>query len=172
MKKICKACGDDRDTGDYSPHPKTRDKLQPICRPCNAARLRQSRRDNPERGRVYHADPAVRERTNAWARQYQKEHPDYARALGANRRAGHLGETGRIGEKDIKAIYAEQNGKCAYCGIDVGDDYHIDHKVALVRKGPNVRANVCIACSGCNFSKRTKTPEEFLSWRAALTASA
>jgi len=65
--------------------------------------------------------------------------------------------------EDIDALFKLQKGKCALCPRKLDpDSYHKDHKVALVRGGPNVVANIQLCCAPCARSKYTKTNEEFL----------
>ncbi len=66
---------------------------------------------------------------------------------------------------DIRRIYAEQNGKCAYCGIDISlqikGSVHVDHIHPISRGGSNWPENLACACAKCNLSKKDKTLNEW-----------
>lgn len=83
---------------------------------------------------------------------------DAIRASSMMRRA-----LGKVSAEIIKEIYAEQNGCCAYCGIEVGQKYDVDHIHPVSKGGTNARKNLCIACPPCNRSKHNKSIEE---WQA------
>ncbi|TAL43881.1 MAG: HNH endonuclease, partial [Salinibacterium sp.] len=51
------------------------------------------------------------------------------------------------------------DGKCAYCGAPADT---IDHATPLARGGKHAISNLLPACKKCNFTKKTKTREEFM----------
>jgi len=59
------------------------------------------------------------------------------------------------------AVKAKCNGKCAYCGIELGDKFHVDHVNAFYRGGKCEMANFMPACAKCNNYKLTSNIEEF-----------
>ena len=56
---------------------------------------------------------------------------------------------------------------CVYCGlpIDFGLD-SIDHRVPVSRGGTNEYHNLVVACRICNFNKKNKTYDEYMSYLA------
>lgn len=62
---------------------------------------------------------------------------------------------------DVQAQYERQKGKCYWCGVKVGDNYHVDHIHPLSRGGSNGPENLVIACPHCNESKGAKLPHEW-----------
>lgn len=69
----------------------------------------------------------------------------------------------------IQLVYEDNIKKygaltCYLClkEIQFGKD-HLEHKIPLSRGGSNLYENLAVACQRCNCSKRSKTPEEFLS---------
>lgn len=74
---------------------------------------------------------------------------------------------GSFTQQDILDLYAEQNQRCAYCGIlitfDIPKDVHVDHVMPLSSGGSNWPSNLALTCQACNLSKGSKTLEE---WRA------
>lgn len=63
----------------------------------------------------------------------------------------------------ILDLFDEQDGKCVACGIELGDNFHLDHIVPLSRGGLNVDSNVQLLCPSCNLSKGNKTMQEWKS---------
>lgn len=68
---------------------------------------------------------------------------------------------GHFTPSDIRALYDEQEGRCAYCGISTHDDYHVDHLVPLKRGGTHDPENLRISCPTCNMSKGAKLLSEW-----------
>jgi 5-methylcytosine-specific restriction endonuclease McrA len=90
--------------------------------------------------------------------------PEKVRATNARRWARKASSPGNFKHDDLTAKLAAQNFKCAapHCGIDVRDEYSIDHKIPLSRGGSNWPDNIQILCVRCNSSKRDRTMEEWL----------
>lgn len=64
---------------------------------------------------------------------------------------------------DLVEIYNRQNGKCAYCGVELTtSNLEIDHKIPKSRNGSLELSNLCACCTDCNVLKLQKTDKEFL----------
>ena len=63
---------------------------------------------------------------------------------------------------DVENLLIFQDGKCVYCEVELGDNFHIDHITPLSRGGPNVAKNIQLLCPSCNLKKHAKTHDEFL----------
>lgn len=98
-------------------------------------------------------------------RRWRKENPERKRVNDANRRARLMQAEGRFTKNDVRQIYANQNGRCAYCQIGLNNTYHIDHIQPLSRGGSNYPDNLACACPHCNTSKHDKTVEEWIATR-------
>ncbi len=145
---------------------------------------------NPERSAEKKHESYLRnyeknyEKNLEYNRNYQKEwyskDPDYfakknkkfaqtpkgklcVNTASAKRRARKKNAEGSFNKEDIKNLYVTQGGCCYYCRVEIKDKYHIEHMLPLSRGGSNWIDNICLACAPCNFKKRTKTAEEFLS---------
>lgn len=82
-------------------------------------------------------------------------------AMGANRRARVRNAGGSYTKDDIIRLMAEQEGKCATCGLPFGDDgYHVDHFIPLSRGGSNDPSNLKLLHPTCNLKKGAKLPSE------------
>lgn len=123
--------------------------------------------------RKFKLDPA---KTKARQRRYVASNPDrrkasslrYAKSVkgrvaSRKRRAMEYSAEGSHSDTDILALHAEQDGRCAYCGITLHDNYHVDHVHPLVRGGSNWPDNLALSCAECNLSKGNKTVAE---WQA------
>ena len=68
------------------------------------------------------------------------------------RRAKIRGSIGDHTAQDIELQLKSQKGKCWWCGKKLGKQYHIDHRIPLIRGGSNRADNICISCPNCNLS--------------------
>ena len=70
-----------------------------------------------------------------------------------------------MNKKKLRKLLSEEtNGKCAYCGCDLQEGFHIDHIKPVSRykeKDLNCLDNLLASCPKCNFWKKDKTIEEF-----------
>lgn len=129
----------------------------------NRTRAKKWADDNPERNRKrvrqwYWGDP---ERARANRRASSKRHPETAAVHRRLRRMRKRTAEGKYTADDLRLQYRSQNGLCWWCGEKVGDDYHADHLVPLVKGGMNNPENIVISCPKCNLSKGGKLPHEW-----------
>ena len=71
-----------------------------------------------------------------------------------------------IGRSQLRAILWDKGGgRCWYCGVAINpfSEFSIDHIVPQERDGGEGYDNLVGCCRSCNYSKRTKTLEEFRS---------
>lgn len=54
--------------------------------------------------------------------------------------------------KRFMEMLQEQCGLCAYCGVDLEYNFHLDHIIPLCVGGSNLRENLCLACAKCNMA--------------------
>jgi len=94
-------------------------------------------------------------------RKWRARNLEKVRVISRQRRARVLRAEGTHTADDVQAQYVRQRGKCYYCGVKVGDIYHVDHVVPLSRGGTNWPENLVIACPACNSSKQDKLPHEW-----------
>lgn len=92
---------------------------------------------------------------------YDARFPEKKRARGRNYRSRLNGAEGSHTGDDIKTLYEKQYGRCVYCNVKLGSDYHVDHIVALSKGGSNWPGNLQLTCSDCNNRKRAMDPLEF-----------
>jgi len=113
-------------------------------------------------GRYYatHADER-----KAYVSGWRRQHPEATAAHRASRRSRLRAAAGSFTTSDIRRLYADQEGLCYYCGVELHGQYHVDHKIALASGGSNWPSNLALACAGCNTSKGAKTVEQYVALR-------
>lgn len=103
----------------------------------------------------------IRQRQNA----YERNHLEAKRARTEKRRLKIKAIGGVITAADLRTLYIEQEGRCAYCGIsiywDIKNDIHLDHVMPLNRGGQHNTGNCLLTCSNCNLTKGQKTVVEW-----------
>lgn len=99
------------------------------------------------------------EKTRQYVRDYFKRHPEFAKRAN-DKRAKHVNGK-KISDADIESVYKSQKGLCWWCGQPVGDDWEIDHRIALSKGGLHSLNNICVSCKKCNRLKSNKMPWEF-----------
>jgi 5-methylcytosine-specific restriction endonuclease McrA len=94
-----------------------------------------------------------------YLKQYRKAHPEIAKVIEARRRARKVAAGGRFTAKELRALIAKYEGRCAYCGVIA--PLEADHRTPLSRGGSNSIDNILPACGPCNRKKGGRTEEEF-----------
>ena len=107
----------------------------------------------------YHREHRVEKRE--YDREYRSQHLEQIRRYSHEKRARLKNAPGTYTQKDIQILFKQQKGKCWWCGKKLGDDYHIDHRIALNDGGSNYPENLCLSCPPCNLSKQDRKPWEF-----------
>lgn len=176
-RSICKACNGkkERQWRDENPernkakNDEWREKNADKHKAYNEAWKERNKEKEVERQRRWAQENA--ERHNAKGQRWRKENPERAKQIwekwrtnnpekvrAANNRRRAAGE---LDPAIMPSLYENQKGLCAYCDCELGDKYHLDHIVPIVRGGTNERSNLCLACPFCNLSKGGKLLEEW-----------
>ena len=111
---------------------------------------------------------ANRERITALNAAWSRANLDRHRAHQQNRRARKQANGGRLSPDIVERLFALQRGKCACCGVPLGDSYDLDHIVPLVRGGANSDENVQLLTARCNRQKGASDPIAFMQRRGRL----
>lgn len=168
--KTCAKCKIEKSFDKFNKKTKSKDGLQDYCRFCSNEYKKKWRKENSDSVKKYNNN--FRKNNKKYyankQKQWRKRNPEKVRAMDFNRRARELKAIGIVTVKVIKELYFEQSGLCAYCGIRVFDDYHVDHMVPLVNGGSNLKENLCISCPDCNLSKNSKTMNEWIEYSGFL----
>lgn len=176
LNRVCKLCDSARHAANYVAN---RDAIL-VARKISTARWRKNnlkRVRKAERERMalrrLQNPQHVRRITRISVAKWRRVHPDRRRTLDSAKRAQRRGVPGSHTHEQIKALFKEQNGICAYSNINnrfcfrdlAKNGYTEDHKIPLVRKELNPTddiGNIALACLVCNSSKGSKTVEEWM----------
>jgi len=154
-KKICSECGaiKERTLEYFRPDPQGQFGLRPECKECALNKQRMPER--VARQKAYRQSDRWKEIDRSLPRRIAK------RTKGHKRRALEMNCEGYHNKKDIFKLYIEQCGLCAYCSIELDDNFHIDHVKPLSRGGSNWPDNLALSCPRCNLSKHDLLIEEW-----------
>ncbi|KXK50303.1 MAG: HNH endonuclease [Chloroflexi bacterium OLB13] len=93
-------------------------------------------------------------------RLHSKALERYASQL--NSRARAAGSPGAVTADELRGVVLDSGGRCSWCGASVVNaEFEIDHILGVVRGGPNIPANLALACPDCNKRKAFKHPARF-----------
>ena len=125
---------------------------------------------NPERSKFLHARSVAENKEKVRARQLRwvRANPEAVRATRHTRRARIKNSPGVLSKGLAAKLFKLQRGKCACCGLALGDNYHLDHIVPLALGGTNTDDNIQLLRAQCNLSKGAKHPVDFMQSRGLL----
>lgn len=138
---------------------------------------------NPEKYKAYRSTPAAKAARSASARAWRNANPERFKAAMAawraknplklrvyasNNRAKELGQDGKLSGGLVAKLFNLQQGTCPCCRQPLGDDFHMDHVVALHNGGPNIDDNIQLLRAECNGNKRIQDPVTFMQSRGFL----
>jgi len=70
---------------------------------------------------------------------------------------------GELSKNLVAKLFKLQGGQCACgCGGDLGEDYHLDHRMPLALGGSNTDGNMQLLRKRCNLRKGAKHPIKFM----------
>jgi hypothetical protein len=58
-------------------------------------------------------------------------------------------------------IIDESDGRCFYCGVEVGSFWHAEHMIPRSRGGGYTKENIVVSCPKCNMRKNNRNVIEF-----------
>lgn len=168
--KVCSQCKTEKPVEMFCKDSSTRDGLRCYCRACKKASAARWRESNPEKhaaanSRWYKAN---QKKVNAWNARWKKAHPEKVRTHNQNRRAKKREAGGTLSPNLAEKLFKLQRGKCACCGLPLGDDYHLDHIVPLALGGSNTDDNIQLLRATCNLQKQDKHPVDFMQSKGLL----
>lgn len=108
------------------------------------------------------------EKKKAGYAAWSKANPGALRIIQQNRRARTKLVGGRLSRGLSAKLFKLQKGKCPCCGLPLGDNYHLDHKMPIALGGPNTDDNMQLLRATCNLQKNAKHPVQFMQERGFL----
>lgn len=97
-------------------------------------------------------------------KDYENSHKSEIKARSHNRRLNNS----KLSPGIFKKLLKLQRGKCACCGLPLGNNPHLDHIFPLARGGDNSDGNIQLLRARCNLQKSTKHPIDFMQERGFL----
>lgn len=152
--KTCTKCDTEKPKDDFHADPRRTDGLHSWCKACFAAHQREAEARNPrQRSPEHRAKGAER------LRQWRKDNPERARMV-AREAAGRRRAPAGV-KVDYDRILERDGMVCHICGDDIADrsDLHFDHVIPLSKGGPHVESNIRPSHAGCNMRKRARILE-------------
>lgn len=101
-------------------------------------------------------------------RLWIKSNPDAVRRMNNIRRARKSSSGGNLSSGITQKLFSLQRGRCACCGLLLGDKYDLDHIMPLALGGSNTDDNVQLLRQRCNRQKHAKHPIDFMQSRGFL----
>ena len=101
-------------------------------------------------------------------KKWRKDHPDARRIQRQTRRARKKSVGGTLSKNLVQTLLTLQKGKCACCGAELGDNFHLDHIMPLALGGANEDWNMQLLTSRCNIQKSALHPVDFMQSRGFL----
>lgn len=155
------------------------------CKPCANAASTAWRAANPETARAATnawraANPdrnkaekaaykaANHEKVKAYAAAWAETNPEAIRINNHNRRARKRANGGTLSRGLSAKLFKLQKGKCPCCGLPLGNNYHLDHRMPLALGGSNDDGNMQLLRQRCNNQKWAKHPVDFMQERGFL----
>ena len=100
--------------------------------------------------------------------RWKSANPGKQRIQSQNRRAKKRAVGGKLSPNLSDRLFKLQKGKCACCGKDLGNDFHLDHIMPLALGGANEDWNIQLLRKMCNSQKYKKHPIEFMQSKGFL----
>lgn len=119
---------------------------------------------------AYHAAKYLNDADRIKARNaaWNAAHHDAMRVIYHNRRAKKRANGGVLSKGLAEKLFKLQRGKCACCGLSLGNNYHMDHIIPIALGGPNTDDNIQLLRQRCNNQKNAKHPIDFMQERGFL----
>lgn len=142
------------------------------CRAANADKRRMAqaarRAADPERERAIKASWRAANPEKGKAYRQSAQEIDARRIRRHNREARKRDNGGTLSKGLSEKLFKLQKGRCACCGLSLGDGYHMDHIMPIALGGPNTDGNIQLLRQRCNNQKCAKHPIDFMQSRGFL----
>lgn len=175
-KRLCPSCNNIYpDTNEY--FYKYSDRTMPNCKKCHSGKMNMRLKERREN--EFDFSIKVRNRSRKWyfnnqrlkiekTLEWQRENPERKKKIGqrisANRNAKKRNLPNTLTESEIEFSLEYFNRKCAYCGADLENGYHLDHFIPLKNENcpGTIAQNILPVCAHCNHTKHASDPQIWL----------
>lgn len=182
MHKTCTKCGVSKEITAFGKDVQKRDGLRSHCKSCTNESNNKWKNLNPDKYKsgvsnwisrnkdrhsksVRNGYEKNRELRIAQCAEWQRNNKEKCRIYTRNRKSRTVG---KLSSDIIERLFILQRGKCACCGLPLGDNYHLDHIMPLALGGLNIDNNVQLLRQRCNNQKSAKHPVDFMRQRGFL----
>lgn len=133
-------------------------------------RVKRYRLSNPEKIRLDQAKHRLKntDKAKAYHAAWRAKNPAISKLHRQNRRARLSATPGKLSRNLDAKLFRLQKGRCACCGLPLGDGYHMDHIMPLALGGTNTDDNIQLLRARCNLQKNAKHPIDFMQSRGFL----
>lgn len=152
-RSLCKVCHREYSRKYYEEHKEQCLEVVKDYRFKNRAEVLQKQHEWYERN-----CESVKKKAKEWAENNPIKVTEYNRRKKARKR----NQFGSFATWMIRYYRVVQQDTCFYCGMDISEEYQLEHMTPLSRGGLHCWTNTCLSCRDCNFRKHTKTLEEFV----------
>lgn len=153
--KTCIKCGLSLQLSDFHKDAQNKDGLRNTCKTCSKNSVKTWQIAFPDK---------EREKKIRW----KSENPERDRIHSQTKRARRRKLGGKLSIGLSKKLFEAQRGKCACCGLPLGDNYHLDHIMPLALGGANEDWNIQLLRQHCNNKKHAKHPIDFMQSKGYL----
>ena len=178
MMKTCTKCRQHKELTEFNRLAASKDGHRSLCKACHREYSRKYYREHKERCLEtvkkyrFNNRNEVLQKQHAWyekncellkkkAKEWAKNNPDKVTEYNRKKKARKRNQLGSFAPWMVRYYRYIQQDTCFYCGVDISEEYQLEHMTPLARGGLHCWTNTCLACRDCNFHKHTKTVEEF-----------
>ena len=164
--KYCKGCDSYKSIDNFAKDNRAKSGLQTRCKSCqkeyyteNRDRYRELKKKESYKLKMKEYFNNNKDSINEYKRQRYKTEEGKAKVKVNNRnRKDKIRSTsdGSITHRRILQLLKKQDYKCAISGVDIRDDYHIDHIIPLSKGGKHIDSNIQLLAPSVNMSKKDK----------------
>lgn len=181
----CAKCGVSKPRGEFHANKTSKSGLKSNCKSCRSESNANWRAENKEKDlarksawQLHNRDKATannaryRDRnplkSALYSALWRAKNPGRPRIQMQNKRAKIRENGGRLSPGLAKTLFSLQKGKCACCGLPLGNDFHLDHIIPSALGGANEDWNIQLLRRKCNMSKGAKHPLVFMQGKGFL----
>jgi hypothetical protein len=126
--------------------------------------------NNPEKAKAINLKwrNSNRHHLRKYCKKWRAVNGGAVRVYSNNRRVRKEINGGVLSAGLIEKLFELQRGKCPCCGMHLGKNYQLDHKMPLALGGSNEDWNMQLLRKKCNLEKHANHPIDFMQSRGFL----